>query len=112
MILTGTYVCDFRGNCVKVLSSQGEHFYSFSEKGSTSNRLSKPHSICVDSNFVYVSECGNHCVSVFTKKGEFITSFGKAGSKDGHFESPSGLAIDGDGYLYVCDLFNNHMQVF
>ena len=106
------YVCDYDQNCVKVLSTQGELLYTFGDND-TSHKLSMPHSICVDSEFVYVSEWGsNHCVSVFTKQGKFITSFGKKGSGDGQFSYPSGLAINSDGVLYVCDYYNGRVQVF
>ena len=105
------YVCDYNQNCVKVLSAQGELLYSFGDND-TSHKLSRPHSICVDSEFVYVSEWGNNCVSVFTKQGKFITSFGKGGRGDGQFIYPSGIAIDRDGVLYVCDSINSRIQVF
>ena len=107
------YVCDYHGNCVKVLSAQGEHLYSFGNKEIASKKLDHPHSICVASDFVYVSEWGNnHCVSVFTKEGKFISSFGNRGHEKGQFLRPCGLAIDGDGFLYVCDCGNSRIQVF
>ena len=106
------YVCDFNQDYVKVLSAQGELLYSFGDND-TSHKLDEPHSICVDSEFVYVSEWGSkHCVSVFTKQGKFITSFGKKRSGDGQFSYPSGLAFDSDGVLYVCDINNIRVQVF
>ena len=61
------YVCDYNQHRVEVQSAQGELLYSFGDKDSTSHKLSDPHSICVDSEFVYVSEWRiKHCVSVFT----------------------------------------------
>ena len=106
------YVCDYRQNCVKVLSAKGERLYKFSENA-TSHELSHPYSIRVESECVYVSEWWNkHCVSVFTKQGRFLTSFGKHGSGGSQFICPSGLAIDSDGVLYVCDLNNSRIQVF
>ena len=87
------YVCDFSQNCVKVLSAQGELLYTFGDND-TSHKLSQPHSICVDSDFVYVSERGNDCVSVFTKQGKFITSFGNKGSCDGQFDFPTSLQVN------------------
>ena len=105
------YVCDYDQNCVKVLSAQGELLYSFGDND-TSHKLSHPHSICVDSEFVYVSEWGGHCVSVFTKQGKFITSFGELGRGDRQFNYPSGLAIDSGGVLYACDFINSRIQVF
>ena len=107
------YVCGYSSNFVQVFSAQGERLYSFGVKGSASCKLDSPHSICVDSDLVYVTEWGsNHCISVFTKEGKFITSFGKKGSKDGDFSLPSGLAVDNDGILYVCDFGNSRIQSF
>ena len=107
------YVCGYLSNCVQVFSALGEPLYSFNDKGSTSCKLVKPHSICVSGDLVYVTEWGtNNCVSVFTKEGIFITSFGKTGSKDGEFKLPSGLAVDSDGILYVCDYCNDRIQLF
>ena len=106
------YVCDHIQHCVKVLSAQGELLYSFGDNN-TSHKLSEPHYICVDNEFVYISEWGsNHCVSVFTKQGKFITSFGKRESGYGQFIHPSGLAFDSDGVLHVCDIDNSRVQVF
>ena len=103
------YVCDFEQGCV---IAPGELMYTFGDND-TSHKLSQPHSICVDGDFVYVSEWeNNHCVSVFTKQGNFITSFGKKGSGDGQFIYPTGIAIDSDGVLYVCDYSNSRIQVF
>lgn len=82
--------------------------YSFSEKGSSSHKLDRPHSICVAGKFIYVTEWGGASgVSVFTKKGKYITSFGK-----GEFMFPSGLAVDSDGVLYICDYGNGRIQLF
>ena len=106
------YVCDTNQNCIKVLSAQGKLLYSFGDND-TSHKLGQPNSICVDGEFVYVTDWGyNHCVSVFTKQGKFITSFGKEGCDDGQFNCPAGLAIDSDGVLYVCDYYNCRIQVF
>ena len=107
------YVSNFDDNCIQVFNTQGVFLYSFSEKGSSSHRLDKPHSICVAGDLIYVSERGSaHCVSVFTKKGEFIISFGKKGNKKGEFDFPSGLAMDNNGVLYVCDNGNSRIQLF
>ena len=107
------YVCDIDSNCIKVLSAQGEHLYSFSQKGSPTLTLDSPHSICIDSKFIYVSEWGSsYCVSIFTKDGKYITSFGGAENGDVKFSSPAGQAIDCDGFLYVCNFGNDCFQVF
>ena len=107
------YACDYDGGIINVLTANGLS-YSFGERdGILGTKLSHPHSICVDNEFVYVTEWGNEkCVSIFTKQGRFIASFGQKGKKEGDFSLPSGLAIDSDGVLYVCDVDNGRVQVF
>ena len=93
------YVCS--NGCIEVLNSQGEALYSFGNKDS--KRLSNPRSVCVDGEYVYVSEWDdNHCVSVFSKEGEFVTSFGNL-STEHQFAYPSGLVFNDDNVLYICD---------
>ena len=107
------YICDFSGGRIKVLNAEGEFYTSFGNKNNESCKLSLPHSICVDKEFVYITEWGSvHCVSVFTKKGKFVTSFGQRGNEEGEFISPCGLATDSNGVLYVCDLDNCRIQAF
>ena len=98
------YVCDHTGDCVKVLNAQGELQFSFSQKG---NQLSKPYSIGINGEFVYVTEWGGkECVSVFTKEGKYITSF------ENKFNCPCGLVVDSDGFVYVCDVNHRQIHVF
>ena len=51
-------------------------------------------------------------MSVFTSEGHFLTSFGGEGTEPGKFKYPSGLAVDSSGFVYVCDNWNNRVQVF
>ena len=93
------YVCS--DSCIQVLNSQGEALYSLGNKDS--KRLSKPRSVCVDGEYVYVSEWeDNHCVSVFSKGGNFITSFGNSNTEH-QFAYPSGLVFNANNILYICD---------
>ena len=107
------YACDYDGGIIYVLTANSI-LYSFGEKDDLlGTKLSHPHSICVDNEFVYVTEWGNEkCVSIFTKQGKFIASFGQKGKKEGRFSLPSGLVIDSDGVLYVCDVDKCCVQVF
>ena len=93
------YVCS--DSCIQVLNSQGEALYSLGNKDS--KRLSKPRSVCVDGEYVYVSEWeDNHCVSVFSKGGNFITSFGNSNTEH-QFAYPSGLVFNANNILYIYD---------
>ena len=109
------YVCDYAGNHIRVLSAQGELMYSFSQKDSRAQKLSYPHSICIRSGFVYVTEWGARdkaCVSIFTTEGKFITSFGDQGEEKDQLKMPCGLAIDSDGILFVCDYENSCILLY
>ena len=110
------YFCDHEGACVKVLSPQDKLLYIFGTQTGAHKpqyKMTEPHSICVDGDFVYISEWGSkHCVSVFTKEGKFITSFGTKGDEVQQFNLPGGLAIDSEGIVYVCDFNNSRLQAF
>ena len=97
------YVSDSNNNrvqvFVQVFDHKGQFFFfdSFSEKGTTSNKLNFPIGICVGSDqLVYVCDTSNKCVSVFKTSGEFVTSFGQ-------FSCPTGIVTDDDGFVYVSD---------
>ena len=53
-----------------------------------------------------------HNISVFTTQGQYVTSFGQKGEGKGDFNSPWGVCVDRDGFVYVCDDFNDRVQVF
>ena len=95
-------VSDFSRNEVVVLDGQGEVIASYDCRG--------PTGIAVDSDDnVYVS-CADH-VRKFSHDGLLKNSVGKSGQNEGEFIRPEGLAIH-NGLLYVCDTFNNRIQVF
>ena len=99
------YVCDSNNNRVQVLNCSGQFLFAISEKGA-SKQLSCPHGICVDDQFVYISERWNKCVSVFKTSGEFVISFGQ-------FGDPAGIAINDDGFVYASDYeFEGKVYIF
>ena len=61
---------------------------------------------------MYITEWHKSCVSVFHTCGEFVHSFGRFGSGRGELKIPYGIAIDQDGFVFVCDCYNNRTQVF
>ena len=98
------YVCEWGNNRVQVLNCKGQFLYAISKKGAASERLSAPHGVCVDDQFVYVCDKGNNCVSVFKTSGEFVTSFGQ-------FSWPVGIALD-DGFVHVSDYGYGKVYIF
>ena len=106
------YVTDWNNDRVQVFSQNGTFLRTFGRLGSRPGELANPCGICVDHDYVYVVENGNCRVSVFYTSGEFITSFGRRSSGEGELSHPYGITIDQDGFLYVCDAWNNRIQVF
>ena len=103
------YVSDEGNNHIQILNKDGKFVRSFRNKGSGLENLNSPRGVCVDDHhdIVYVVECGKHCVSVFRKDGQFVTSFGK-----GDLDYPHSVAIDSDGFVYVCNDYDNGISVF
>ena len=107
------YICNYNDSGVRVLSlkGQGELLYSFGQE-----QLQEPHSICVSSGLVYVTDwtTNEKCktIFVFSKEGKFVTSFVNYGFKEGQCSLPGGLVVDADGVLYVCDRLKNRLQLF
>ena len=108
--LGNMYLNDYGNSRVKLLNKQGEFQLSFSKK--LYGQLNRPSGVCVVDQFVYVVECWGCCVSVFSRDGQFVTSFGKGGNKEGEFNYPCGICVDCDGFVYVCEYWNNRVQVF
>ena len=107
------YICDCNGGSVHVLSLKGQVKVLYSLNfGKDQLAVGTARSICISEGLVYVCEWHKHAVFVFTKEGKFVTSFGGKGFAEGQFQLPSGLVVDSYGLLYVCDLFNNRIQIF
>ena len=106
------YVTDWGSDRVQVFSQNGTFLKTFGRPDSGPGELAEPWGIHVDDDYVYVVESGNLRVSVFYTSGEFITSFSRWGYRKGELSHPHGITIDWDGFLYVCDSSNNHIQVF
>ena len=103
------YVTDNTNSLIQVFSASGVFLRSFGN-----NKLSAPCGVCVSGQYVYVSDTDEDCVSVFTftTAGVYVTSFGEYGSKEGELFGPYYLCIDKNGFLYVCDHYNNRIQCF
>ena len=106
------YVADCDNHRVQVFSQNGTYLRTFGVCGSGPGELSAPMGIHVDHDHVYVTEWGNNRISIFLTSGAFITSFGRPGSGEGELQYPRGITTDQDGFLYVCDVYNNRIQVF
>ena len=106
------YVLDENKNKVLVFSEDGQYLRHFGQRGQGKDELGCPRGLCVSGDFVYITEWHNSCVSVFHTCGEFVHSFGRFGPGRGELKIPYGIAIDQDGFVFVCDCYNNRTQVF
>ena len=106
------YVVDFLNDRVQVFSPSGSFQRMFGRTGTRRGELKCPEGIHVDGAYVYITEWENHRVSVFTILGKFVNSFGMPNNGEGQFSYPWGITMDCDGFLYVCDTWNDCVYVF
>ena len=106
------YVVDAVKHQVLVFSEDGQYLRHFGRKGKGKGELNSPRGLCVSRDCVYVAEWRNDRISVFHTSGQFVHSFGKYGTGRGELFNPYGVATDKDGFVFVCDYFNNRIQVF
>ena len=106
------YVSATRHSRIQVLSKGGEFLHSFGSDENGVNKLSQPRGVCVAGQYVYVTDCSNNNISIFTTEGEYLTSFGQRGANEGDLNGPWGICIDNEGFLYVCDFYNNRLVIF
>ena len=97
---------------IQVLGKSGEFLHSFGSDENGVNKLSNPRGVCVAGQYVYATDYSNNNISIFTTEGEYVTSFGQCGAKEGYLDHPWGICIDNEGFLYVCDCYNNRLQIF
>ena len=118
------YVADTYNHRIQKFTPEGKFLSQFGTYGSDPGQLSYPSGIVIDNNnLVYVTESYslygtfrprsiNHRISIFTSDGHFINFFGREGSAVDCFNGPLGMTIDSEGYLYVCDSWNNRVVVY
>ena len=109
------YVTDSWNHRIEKFTPNGKFVAQLGSEGSRPGQLEYPSGITIDTagtGLVYVSEWGNHRVSVFTSDGVFVSSFGRKGSNIDQFNYPKGLTFDKEGFLYVCDRFNNRLVIY
>ena len=104
------YVVEFENKRVQVLDRSGHFIQVFGEKGK--GKLSGPKAFHIVDKYVYVSDFNGHRIVVYETSGEFVTSFGGCGEKEGEFNRPSGITSCANGFIHVCDGWNNRVQIF
>ena len=104
------------GHFIKVGQRPGYHQSDFTLNGyrrcvSLSVYPAGPIALHIVNKYVYVSDYNSHCIVVYETSGQFVTSFGRRGQK-GEFIGPHCIASCADGFIHVCDTWNNRVQIF
>ena len=104
-------VCDFSNRQLVVFNDKLQYLHTIGGKG----KLGLPGGVAVDNKgHLYVSDCSAdfNCIKKFKMDGSFVKRFGTFGSAESQFKTPNGLVVSKTEQLYVCDRYNNRIQVF
>ena len=106
-------VIENAGNCISILTPEGEKIRTFGTAGSGNGQFSNPYGVAVDTDDnIYVAEYSNHRVQKFTSEGKFVAAVGGQGSNNLQFYHPTGICFNNrNNNLYVCDHYNHRIQV-
>ena len=101
------FVADGGNGRVQVMDSSGRFIREFGQ-----GELSQPSGLLIADKYVYVSDISGHCIVVYETSGQYVTSFGRFGRYEGEFQNPYCITSCVDGFMHVCDLGNNRVQIF
>ena len=74
--------------------------------------MSAPTALHIADKLVYVSDLSQHRIVVYETSGQFVVSFGRRGQNRGEFYGPCCIISCADGFIHVCDQYNNRVQIF
>ena len=104
------YVAEYGNKRVQVMDINGRFIRAFGQEGK--GKLSASSALHIIDNFVYVSDYIVHCIVVYETSGQFVTSFGRRGHEEGEFDHSYCITSCADGFIHVCDCWNNRVQIF
>ena len=104
------YVAEYRNKRVHVMDINGRFIRAFGQEGK--GKLRVPSALHIIDNIVYVSDFMADCIVVYETSGQFVTSFGRYGHREGEFNCPRYITSCADGFIHVCDFWNNRVQIF
>ena len=104
------YVAEYGNKRVQVMDISGHFIRSFGQEGE--GKLVRPLALHIADKFVYVSDFSSHCIVVYETSGQFVTKFGRPGCEEGELNGPRCITSCTDGFIHVCDYFNNRVQIF
>ena len=104
------YVVEYDNKRVQVMNSSGHCIRVFGQEGE--GKLSAPTALHIVDKLVYVSDLSQHRIVVYETSGQFVVSFGRRGQNRGEFYGPCCIISCADGFIHVCDQYNNRVQIF
>ena len=104
------YVAEWSNKRVQVMDTSGQFIRSFGPEGE--GKLRRPSGLHIADKYVYVSDINGDCIVVYETSGQFVTSFGRPGCNEGEFLRPFCITSCADGFIHVCDNWNNRVQIF
>ena len=96
---------------IQVFDNAANRLYVFGKFGNGAGEFSRPQSMVIDGDNVYITDACNHRIVVFKTNGTFVRNMGSCGSGLGQFRFPYGLDEDAEGRLVVCEFGNNRVQL-
>jgi DNA-binding beta-propeller fold protein YncE len=108
------YVTDSMNFRIQIFDPSGNFVSSFGRQGDGSGDFAIPKGIASGRDrVIYVVDSLFDTVQLFDESGEFLLAVGSRGTGLGEFWLPSGIFLDDNNrMLYVCDTFNQRIQVF
>ena len=100
------YVTELGNERVQVMDSSGRFIREFGR-----GKLSQPSGLLIADKYVYVSNFTGNCIVVYETSGQYVTSFGGRGRNEGEFR-PFCITSCVDGFIHVCDYWNDRVQIF
>ena len=81
-------------------------------RGNGNGKFQQITGIAVDNKgYLYVADSQLHCIQKFILNGQFVSQFGSKGTTEGQYNGPFGLVLSQAKLLFVCDSYNNRVQV-
>jgi DNA-binding beta-propeller fold protein YncE len=108
------YVADSMNFRIQIFDPSGNFVFLFGHHGDGSGDFAVPKGVAAGGErVIYVVDSLFDSVQLFDERGEFLLAVGGRGTGPGEFWLPSGIFLDDKNVtLYVCDTFNQRVQVF
>jgi DNA-binding beta-propeller fold protein YncE len=95
---------------IQVFDRDAKYLYEIGRFGQGDGEFSRPQSLLIDHDLLYVTDACNHRIVVFRTDGTFVRNMGRSGSAPGEFRFPYGMDMDSEGNLIVVEFGNARVQ--